>query len=396
MNNQFLQHLKSLTPEGKAEEKKIFIPADKFKPKTADKIDMGDDVEQLDEIEGRRRPYKRPTTTQFLATLEKQKKEEEAKKSSAAGDAKKKEIKEDEQLDEATRSKYIKAYRRHKVGTDTTKLDIADAKRNAAVLRRGGADDDTIRKGSFTGKTPMSHYNKVNMAKYRFGSKAARSMEDGKKSPRNVSEGSLGMKKGIRMSNAVINKGHTQIGQRAQSAELRSISKTNKEAGGTGRITTTPTKYKFSNKEYEVMQGHARKGISGKIRRNAVRAARMRGAMGGPEMNEENLKSSKYLDRMPSALRSAVKIHDKIKGTKNGVSAPKKFAAGRFSHQMTPAEYQQYFGRPKPVSESKKTNPIKKKYKTGKKIAKRVIKKLGQALMTPQDAIDVMITGRNF
>lgn len=345
MNNQFLQHLKSLTPEGKAEEKKIFIPADKFKPKTADKIDMG----------------------------------------------------KVEQLDEATRSKYIKAYRRHKVGTDTTKLDIEDAKRNAAVLRRGGADDDTIRKGSFTGKTPMSHYNKVNMAKYRFGSKAARSMEDGKKSPRNVSEGSLGMKKGIRMSNAVINKGHTQIGQRAQSAELRSISKTNKEAGGTGRITTTPPKYKFSDKEYKVMQGHARKGISGKIRRNAVRAARMRGAMGGPEMNEGKTVDS----MMPSALRSAVKIHDKIKGTKHGVSAPKqekqkKFAAGKYSHQMTPAEYQRYFGRPKPMSESKKVSQIKKKYKTGKKIAKRVIKKLGQALMTPQDAIDVMITGRNF
>ena len=325
MNNQFLQHLKSLTPEGKAEEKKIFIPADKFKPKTADKIDMG----------------------------------------------------KVEQLDEATRSKYIKAYRRHKVGTDTTKLDIEDAKRNAAVLRRGGADDDTIRKGSFTGKTPMSHYNKVNMAKYRFGSKAARSMEDGKKSPRNVSEGSLGMKKGIRMSNAVINKGHTQIGQRAQSAELRSISKTNKEAGGTGRITTTPPKYKFSEKEYEVMQGHARKGISGKIRRNAVRAARMRGAMGGPEMNEG-------------------KIQDKPKKTPAAPQKQQKFAAGKYSHQMTPAEYQRYFGRPKPMSESKKVSQIKKKYKTGKKIAKRVIKKLGQALMTPQDAMDVMITGRNF
>ena len=48
------------------------------------------------------------------------------------------------------------------------------------------------------------------------------------------------------------------------------------------------------------------------------------------------------------------------------------------------------------MSESKKVSQIKKKYKTGKKIAKRVIKKLGQALMTPQDAIDVMITGRNF
>ena len=133
MNNQFLQHLKSITPQGKAEEKKIFISAERLKELEA-------------EAEGM------------------------------------------EELDEATRSKYIKAYRKHKVGTDTTKLDIEDAKRNAAVLRRGGADDDTIRKGSFRGKTPISHYNKVNMAKYRFGSKAARSEEDGKKSPRNVKE----------------------------------------------------------------------------------------------------------------------------------------------------------------------------------------------------------------
>lgn len=137
MNNQFLQHLKSITPQGKAEEKKMFIPADKFEPKKAEKIEMHHD---------------------------------------------------EEQLDEATRSKYIKAYRKHKVGTDTGKLDIEDAKRNAAVLRRGGADDETIRQGSFSGKVPMSQYNKVNMAKYRFGNKAERSKEDGKKSPRNVKE----------------------------------------------------------------------------------------------------------------------------------------------------------------------------------------------------------------
>ena len=584
MDNQFLRHLQSLTPEGMAAEKKLFIPADQFKAKVPEKIDMGDEVE-VDE------------------------------------------------LDEATRSKYIKAYRKHKVGTDTTKLDIEDAKRNAAVLRRGGADDETIRKGSFTGKVPMSHYNKVNMAKYRFGNKAERSKEDGKKSPRNVNEdmeldeailkgesarrsillrknkeakqqaaefkstvkwagspqtaalytkppepsptaklrtrktekhgaeiggkkdfsaaeksakagqqnaeeimdvlhrkpegtkikvfgkgprgtdktvhvhrktelgkhkfyhspsgkevelvkggvglrvldartkrvildrgndaiwestmneaapdvgqnlkgmprksarklayalkkggdrskemarqtrkmgshakrwgkrldtalsdfskrtgiplkeGSLGMKKGIRMSSAVINKGHADIGKRAQSAELRAISKINKEAGGTGRITTTPPKYKFSDKEYKVMQGHARKGISGKIRRNAVRAARMRGAMGGAEMNEGMTPS----DKKPYFKKgSPAKLNREVQ---------KKFASGKFSHQMSPAEYQKYFGRPKPMSESRRTNIIKKKYKTGKKIAKRVLKKLGQALMTPQDAIDVMITGRNF
>ena len=470
MNNQFLSHLKSITPQGMAEEKKMFIPASKFEAKPTKKINMAPPLPAVDEAE---------------------------------------------ELDEATRSKYLKKYMKHKVGTDTTKLDIEDAKRNAAVLRRGGADDETIRQGSFTGKIPMSQYNKVNMAKYRFGSKAARSMEDGKKSPRNVkeemeldegllrkkrllrarlsgkklspeagkqletsydselskrvarklrkggatkattrsffkdkpitnaakkafnkfnagedkkhrellakgvhpkrlgfaesteisegsmssqrirrkynkkgtkdrsvldkmsalanrralrggaspedvknrmndpkanvrslnglmnfhdtmrtkggnkrriAEGSSGMKKGIRMTHAVMVKGHTDIGNRADAAELRAISKINKEAGGTGRITKKPRNYKFSDKEFEVMQGHAKKGLAGKNRSNAVRAVKLRGASGRPDMNES----------------------------------------------------------------------ISKKYKKTKKTAKRVLKKLGKALSTPRDAVDVMITGRNF
>jgi len=638
MDNQFLRHLQSLTPEGKAAEKKLFIPADQFKAKEPEKIDMGDEVEV-------------------------------------------------EELDEATRSKYLKAYAKHKVGTDTGKLELARMKRSAAMLRRGGADDETMRAG-VADKGDMKTYNRVAMAKYRFANKAARSEEDGKKSPRNVKEemeldeailkgdsarrsillrknkeakqqaakfqdtvkwagspqtaalytkppepsptaklrtrktdkrgvevggkkdfsaaeksakagqqnaeeimdvlhrkpegtkikvfgkgprgtdktvhvhrktelgkhkfyhsssgkevelvkggvglrvldartkrvildrgndaiwestmneaapdvgqnlkgmprksarklayalkrggdrskemarqtrkmgsnakrwgkrldtalsdfskrtgiplkeGSLGMKKGIRMSSAVRNKGHTDIGTRAQSAELRAISKINKAAGGTGRITTIPPKYKFTDAEYAAIQGMYKKGISGKIRQNAVRAARMRGRMGGSEMNEGNLKSSKFLDMMPSALRSAVKIHDKIKGTKKGMSVrnkpvvgpgnaarnyyrnlrssvtegmtpedkkphlkkgssklerpiQKKFASGKFSHQMSPAEYQRYFGRPKPMSEG----TVGRAYKKGKKTAKRILRKLYKSLASPRDAADIMITGRNF
>jgi hypothetical protein len=45
---------------------------------------------------------------------------------------------------------------------------------------------------------------------------------------------------------------------------------------------------------------------------------------------------------------------------------------------------------------TKKVNPINKKYKGVKKTAKRVVKKLYQALSTPQDNIDFMITGRKF
>lgn len=580
MDNQFLRHLQSITPEGKAAEKKLFIPADQFKAKEPEKIDMGDV----------------------------------------------------EELDEATRSKYLKAYAKHKVGTDTGKLELARMKRSAAMLRRGGADDETMRAG-VADKGDMNTYNRVAMAKYRFAKKAARSEEDGKKSPRNVKEdmeldeailkgesarrsillrknkeakqqaadfnrtmswagspqtaalytkppepsptaklrtrktdkrgvevggkkdfsaaeksaksgqqnaeeimdvlhrkpegtkikvfgkgprgtdktvhvhrktelgkhkfyhspsgkevelvkggvglrvldartkrvildrgndaiwestmneaapdvgqnlkgmprksarklayalkkggdrskemarqtrkmgshakrwgkkldtelaafskrtgiglkeGSLGMKKGIRMASAVMNKGRADIGKRAEAAELRAISKINKEAGGTGRITKNPYQYRFSDNEYKVMQGHAKKGIAGKNRSNIVRLARILGSKGRPEMNEGMTPSDKkpyFKKSSPSKLNREVK---------------KKFASGKFSHQMSPAEYQQYFGRPKPMSESRRTNIIKKKYKTGKKVAKRVLKKLGQALMTPQDAIDVMITGRNF
>ena len=564
MNNQFLSHLKSITPQGMAEEKKMFIPASKFEAKPTKKINMAPPLPAVDEAE---------------------------------------------ELDEATRSKYLKKYMKHKVGTDTTELDIADAKRNAAVLRRGGADADTIRKGSFTGKTPMSHYNDANMARYRFANKAADSAMSGKKSPRKaavseanvskadkvyrkfghgtehdlaqlkrqvgvlrrggasdetirkfpkiaakggshnqaeittaranfmaggarkrrlgiksprktdvsegmeldegllrkqrllrartsgktrtpeqrkaldtaydselgrrvarklrhggatkatmrsfintdkpttaaadrafkkyneaewkkhqqllakgvhpkrlgfaesteisegsmssqrirrkwksgnlkgnvdrsvldkmsalanrralrggaspedvknrmndpkanvrsyngllnfhdtmrtkggnkrrIAEGSSGMKKGIRMTHAVMVKGHTDIGMRADAAELRAISKINKEAGGTGRITKKPRNYKFSDKEFEVMQGHAKKGLAGKNRSNAVRAVKLRGASGRPDMNES----------------------------------------------------------------------IKKQYKKTKKTAKRVLKQLRKALSTPRDAVDVMITGRNF
>lgn len=132
MNNQFLQHLKSITPQGKAEEKKIFIPASEFKDKKADRVEVQSD---------------------------------------------------EEQLDEATRSKYLKAYAKHKVGTDTGKLELARMKRSAAMLRRGGADDETMRAG-VADKGDMNTYNRVAMAKYRFANKAARSEEDGKKSPR--------------------------------------------------------------------------------------------------------------------------------------------------------------------------------------------------------------------
>jgi hypothetical protein len=127
-----------------------------------------------------------------------------------------------------------------------------------------------------------------------------------------LKEGSLGMRKGIRMTSAVMNKGHTDIGKRADAGLLRAISKINKEAGGTGRITKDPHQYQFSDAEQAVIRGHYRKSIAGKNKRR--------------KMNEG----------------------------------------------------------------------VKKAYKSSKKLAKNILKKLYKSLKSPQDAADIMLTGRNF
>ena len=51
MNNQFLSHLQSITPQGMAEEKKMFIPASKFEAKPGKKINMTPPLPAVDEQE---------------------------------------------------------------------------------------------------------------------------------------------------------------------------------------------------------------------------------------------------------------------------------------------------------------------------------------------------------
>jgi hypothetical protein len=123
MNNDFLRHLQSITPQGKAEEKKIFIPADKFK-------------EMEDERD------------------------------------------ESEELDEATRSKYLKLKYGtkgpygNKVTDDT--IELARKKLDANILRRGGASPEAIKRGV---ANPFGRDHEVDMAKYRFGNKRAKHLQ---------------------------------------------------------------------------------------------------------------------------------------------------------------------------------------------------------------------------
>jgi len=201
-----------------------------------------------------------------------------------------------------------------------TAYDSELGRRVARKLRHGGATKATMRSFINTDKPTTAaadrafkKYNEAEWKKHQqLLAKGVHPKRLGFAESTKISEGSLGMKKGIRLGRAVRQKGHTNLGKRMDAAELRSFSKTRAEVGLDPRINVIPPKYKPSDAEYAAMQGHAEK------RRKGIN---------------------------------------------------KKYG----------------------IDES-----ISKKYKKTKKTAKRVLKKLGKALSTPRDAVDVMITGRNF
>lgn len=313
MNNQFLQHLKSLTPQGKAEEKKIFIPASEFKDKKADRIKVQAD--------------------------------------------------EQEQLDEATRSKYLKAYAKHKVGTDTGKLELARMKRSAAMLRRGGADDETMRAG-VADKGDMKTYNRVAMAKYRFANKAARSEEDGKKSPRNVKE--------------AVSTGDPNRGRMGRAKPKLPPGLDPYDMYSKGEIRPYGGKLQ---KRIASMSGEDRKRYYREIgirSRAASRAGKTQRLF--PMTEQEKPTTTPTSTSKPKkTFKPKFGSYDKM--------MPSAFRHGVAAHQKKKA-----LGA-KPITEAKK--PLKKLKKVIKRV-KRAVKGAYNILSTPQDNADYMMTGRKF
>jgi len=211
------------------------------------------------------------------------------------------EISEGSRSSKKLRRAYNKSLRKGK-NPNQSVLNKMSSLSTTRALRGGASPEDVSNRMNDPKANARSFYALVNFHK----------RAKAKKNARGISEGSLGMKKGIRLGRAVRQKGHTNLGKRMDAAELRSFSKTRAEVGLDPRINVIPPKYKPSDAEYAAMQGHAEK------RRKGIN---------------------------------------------------KKYG----------------------IDES-----ISKKYKKTKKTAKRVLKKLGKALSTPRDAVDVMITGRNF
>ena len=398
MNNQFLQHLKSITPQGKAEEKKIFIPASEFKDKKADPIEIEAD---------------------------------------------------EEQLDEATQSKYDKLYGRHVVGSGENKLRIARMKRAAAILRRGGADDETIKKGSDPFNIPMSHYNDVNMARYRFFNKAARSKEDGKKSPRSVKEavstgdpnrGRTGRAKPklppgldpydmyskgeIRPYGGKLQKRIASMSAEDRKRYYREIgirSRAASRAGKTQRLFPMTEGVKRMrrlrsarfgrqgvNKELDAAYDKELSKLSAnRLRRGGAPKQTVRGFFTDkPTTKAADKAYSKFTkDAMNKAGAKGKKIFEEEKPTTTPTSTSKpkkafkpkfgsydKMMPSAFRHGVAAHQKKKALGA-KPMTEAKK--PLKKLKRVLKKV-KRAAKGAYNILSTPQDNVDYMMTGRKF
>lgn len=346
MNNQFLQHLKSITPQGKAEEKKIFIPASEFKDKKADPIEVESD--------------------------------------------------EQEQLDEATRSKYLKAYAKHKVGTDTGKLELARMKRSAAMLRRGGADDETMRAG-VADKGDMNTYNRVAMAKYRFANKAARSEEDGKKSPRKSTNEAVSTNDPNRGRTGrakpklppgqdpydMYSKGEIQPYGGKLQKRLRSMSAEDRkryyqEIGIRSRAASRGGK---TQRLFPMTEG-------------VQRMRRLRSARFGKQGVKKELDAA-YDKELSKLSASRLRRGGAPKQTVRGffTDKPTTKAADKAYSRFAQNAMNKASAKGKKIFEAKK--PLKKLKRVIKKV-KRAAKGAYNILSTPQDNTDYMLTGRKF
>ena len=374
MNNQFLSHLNSITPQGMAEEKKMFIPASKFEAKPIKKINMApplpavDEEEELDEgmqrvkrqraalyVQGSKRT---PMQNRALDTSIDSQNAGRAVRKLTKGGAKKSTIRAT--IDNSKNSKPLspaalralgnfnaKEYRKHKElqaqGVDPNRLgfresiELSEGSGNSQKIRRrykagkGNVDRSILdqmsalanRRALRGGASPEDVKNRMNDPQANLRSlNALMNFHDTMRTKggnkRRIAEGSRGTRRAIRVAKALMNKGHTFLGAKFDSDTVKSISDIRREAGMDPRVALgSAPRYKWSDKEYDVMTGRAKK------RRDAMNA----------------------------------KMDAKRAATNESIS---------------------------------------KKYKKTKKTAKRVLKKLGRALSTPRDAMDVMITGRNF
>lgn len=265
MNNQFLQHLKSITPQGRAENTNMFIPTDKLQEGSRgivrhERIMRSKNVKNTQEKDRQQISRERRR-----AGLSPQIPSSSINKAIASEEGR-----------EGRGSIYrIKSIDKPIVGKNPK--DVAAGARVPKAVKK---------------------YRDVSSAKGRLGRLRATMSEETSA----ISEGSRGAKKAIRVAKSLFQKGNTMLGKKYESDLLHSFSKGRKQAGMNPRMPNTPVdRYVPSEKEYAVYRKSAFKGRLGKNKNIASLSRAVR------EETSKTPKFYKKLKKVKKAFRRTVR-----------------------------------------------------------------------------------------
>ena len=268
MNNQFLQHLKSITPQGRAENTNMFIPTDKLQ-------------------EGSRGIVRH----------------ERIMRSKNVKDSQQKDIQQ------ISRERVRAGLSPQIPSSSINKVITSDAGREdrGSIFRIKSTDKPIVGKNpkdvAAGARVPkaVKKYRDASSAKGRLGKNIASLSRAVREEISDISEGSRGAKKAMRVAKSLFQKGNAMSRQRQkyESDLLHMYSKGRKEAGMNPRITDSPHAYVPSKKEYDVYKKAAAKGRLGRNIASLSRAVR--------EETSKTPKFYKKLKKVKKAFRRTVR-----------------------------------------------------------------------------------------
>ena len=262
MNNQFLQHLKSITPQGRAENTNMFIPTDKLQEGSRGIV--------------RHERIMRSKNVKNTQEKDRQQISRERRRAGLSPQIPSSSINKVITSDEGREGRGS-IYR-------TKSIDKPIVGKNPKDVAAGARVPKAVKK-----------YRDASSAKGQLGKNIASLWRAVREETSDISEGSRGAKKAIRVAKSVFQKGNNMLGQKYESDLLHSFSKGSKQAGMNPRMPNTPVaRYVPSEKEYAVYRKSAFKGRLGRLR--AVR-----------EETSKTPKFYKKLKKVKKAFRRTVR-----------------------------------------------------------------------------------------
>lgn len=284
MNNQFLQHLKSITPQGRAENTNMFIPTDKLQEGSRGIV--------------RHERIMRSKNVKNTQEKDRQQISRERRRAGLSPQIPSSSINKVITSDEGREGRgsiyRTKSIDKPIVGKNPKDV-AAGARVPKAVKKYRDASSAKGRLGRLLSAPPILLHALLPRAKGRLGRLRAVREETS-----DISEGSRGAKKAIRVAKSLFQKGNTMLGQKYESDLLHSFSKGRKQAGMNPRMPNTPVaRYVPSEKEYAVYRKSAAKGRLGKNIASLSRAVR--------EETSKTPKFYKKLKKVKKAFRRTVR-----------------------------------------------------------------------------------------